>query len=216
MSAITWEPVQLARRADALPAQRGRVVRMRSQAEATELADLLARVAGGDQDAFASFYDATARVVFGIVLNVVRDRAQAEEVAQEVYVDAWKSAPRYDRKQGTATAWLNTIAHRKAVDRVRSAQRSTQRDQRHFEQTTAVQAQPDAADIVVSQDEGRRVRAALEHLPEAQRTAVELAYFSGFSHREVAERLGIPLGTAKTRIRDAMKRLRTQLGEASS
>ena len=112
--------------------------------------------------------------------------------------------------------WLNTIAHRKAVDRVRSAQRSTQRDQRHFEQTTAVHAQPDVSEIVVAHDEGRRVRDALEQLPEAQRTAVELAYFSGFSHREVAERLGIPLGTAKTRIRDAMKRLRTQLGEASS
>jgi len=220
MSAITWDTARSASRSirwpNALPAQHGRVVGMRSKAETTELADLLARVAGGDQDAFATFYDATSRVVFGIVLHVVRDRAQAEEVTQEVYVEAWKAAPRYDRLQGSPSAWLNTIAHRKAVDRVRSAHRSTQRDQRHFEQTTAVHTQPDVSEIVVAHDEGRRVRNALEHLPEVQRTAVELAYFSGFSHREVAEQLDIPLGTAKTRIRDAMKRLRTQLGEASS
>lgn len=190
---------------------------MPSTTDSAQLADLLVKVASGDQEAFAAFYDATSRVVFGIVLNVVRDRAQAEEVAQEVYVDAWKSAPRFDRRQGTPTAWLNTIAHRKAVDRVRSAERSTQRDQRHFEQTSAIKADPDVSDIVVAHDEGRRVRAALQQLPDAQRTAVELAYFSGFSHREVAERLEIPLGTAKTRIRDAMKRLRAQLGgEVSS
>jgi RNA polymerase sigma-70 factor (ECF subfamily) len=215
MSAITWEALRTTPRSDAIRAPRGRVVRMRSQAESTELAELLARVARGDQEAFATFYDATSRVVFGIVLNVVRDRAQAEEVAQEVYVEAWKSAPRFDRRQGTPSAWLNTIAHRKAVDRVRSVERSTQRDQRHYEQTSATTAQPDVSEIVVANDEGRRVRDALEQLPDAQRTAVELAYFSGFSHREVAERLGIPLGTAKTRIRDAMKRLRVQLGEVS-
>jgi RNA polymerase sigma-70 factor, ECF subfamily len=189
---------------------------MRPATDSLELADLLARVAGGDQEAFAAFYDATSRVVFGIVLNVVRDRAQAEEVTQEVYVDAWKSAPRFDRRQGTASAWLNTIAHRKAVDRVRSAERSVQRDQRHFEQTTVTTADPDVSEMVVARDEGRRVRDALRQLPDVQRVAVELAYFSGFSHREVAERLDIPLGTAKTRIRDAMKRLRNQLGEASS
>jgi RNA polymerase sigma-70 factor (ECF subfamily) len=189
---------------------------MRPASDSAELVDLLARVAGGDQDAFATFYDATSRVVFGIVLNVVRDRAQAEEVTQEVYVDAWKSAPRFDRRQGSPTAWLNTIAHRKAVDRVRSAQRSTDRDQRHYEQTSATTAEPDVSEVVVARDEGSRVRAALKQLPDSQRTAVELAYFSGLSHREVAEKLGIPLGTAKTRIRDAMKRLRGQLGEVSS
>jgi len=181
-----------------------------------ELGDLLARVARGDQDAFAAFYDATARSVFGIVLSVVRDRAQAEEVTQEVYLDAWRSAPRFDRAMGTPRAWLNTIAHRKAVDRVRSAQRSTDRDQRHFEQTEAVRSTPDVSEIVVATDEGRRVRDALATLPEPQRDAVRLAYFGGYSHSQVAERLQIPLGTAKTRIRDAMKRLRAQLGEVQS
>lgn len=189
---------------------------MRSKAASAELAELLARVAQGDQEAFASFYDATSRTVFGIVLSVLRDRAQSEEVTQEVYVDAWKSAPRFDRRQGSASAWLNTIAHRKAVDRVRSAERSTQRDQRHFEQTLAVEAQPDVSDLVVARDEGQRVRAAMSQLPEPQRTVLGLAYFEGRSHREVAEILGIPLGTAKTRIRDGMKRLRAQLEEVSS
>lgn len=188
---------------------------MRSQAQSAELAELLARVAGGDQDAFADFYDATSRTVFGIVLSVLRDRAQAEEVAQEVYVDAWKSATRFDIKQGSPGGWLNTIAHRKAVDRVRSAERSSKREQRHFENDVGSIAL-DTSDIVVARDEGRRVRDALETLPEGQRAAVRLAYFEGRSHREVAEFLELPLGTVKTRIRDAMKRLRRQLGEVSS
>jgi len=188
---------------------------MRSQAETAELAELLAQVASGDTDSFARFYDMTSRTVFGIVLSVLRDRAQAEEVTQEVYVEAWRSAPRFDANQGSPSGWLNTIAHRKAVDRVRSAVRSTQREQRHFEAGMTPSAE-DTSDIVVARDEGRRVRDALQTLPENQRAAVQLAYFEGRSHREVAEFLGVPLGTVKTRIRDAMKRLRSQLGEVTS
>lgn len=179
------------------------------------LVELMGRIAGGDQAAFADFYDTTSRTVYGIVLRVVRDRAQAEEVAQEVYVEAWTSAPRFDPELGSPTGWLNTIAHRKAVDRVRSSERSSAREQRHFDAEMRREA-IDTSDIVVAQDQGERVRAALEQLPEAQRTAVRLAYFEGRSYREVAEFLGLPLGTVKTRIRDAMKRLRNQLGEAAS
>lgn len=181
----------------------------------SELTDLMTRVAHGDQDAFATVYDATSRAVFGIVLRVLRDRAQAEEVAQEVYVEAWRHAARFDGQQGSASGWLNTIAHRKAVDRVRSAERSAARDQRHFEFESGA-PEPDVSDLVVARDDGRRVRAALQLLPEAQRTALELAYFEGRSQREVAEYLEVPLGTVKTRIRDAMKRLRTHLGEEST
>lgn len=194
--------------------RRGTVVRMKST-RAAELSELLSRVADGDQDAFARLYDLTARTVFGVVLAVIRDRAQAEEVTQEVFVDAWKFAPRFDVKQGSPTAWLNTIAHRRAVDRVRSAERSTKREQRHVE-FEGEHLGIDTSDIVVAHDEGRRVRQALRTLPEPQRTAVVLAYFEGRSHRDIAEHLHVPLGTVKTRIRDAMKRLRTQLGEASS
>ncbi len=194
---------------------RGRVGTMGSSGSPSELVDLLKRISSGDQPAFADFYDSTSRTVFGIVLSVVRDRAQAEEVTQEVYVEAWTSAPRFDPELGSAKGWLNTIAHRKAVDRVRSSQRSQERDQRHFEAGPA-QPEVDTSDIVVAYDQSERVRAALQQLPEAQRTAVHMAYFEGRSYREVAEFLGLPLGTVKTRIRDAMKRLRNQLGEAAS
>ncbi len=214
MTTLVWTPPWFALPSPAAFTVRGTVDTMRSQTQTAELVELLARVAGGDQTAFAGFYDATSRTVFGIVLSVLRDRAQAEEVTQEVYVDAWKSAPRFNPSQGSPSAWLNTIAHRKAVDRVRSSERSIQRDQRHFDSAVEPVA-TDTSDIVVAHDEGRRVRDALQKLPERQRTAVQLAYFEGRSHREVAEFLEVPLGTVKTRIRDAMKRLRTQLGEAS-
>lgn len=187
---------------------------MHSSTEGSSLPELLTRVSEGDQEAFAAFYDATARSIFGIVLSVLRDRAQAEEVTQEVYVEAWRLASRFDPRQGSPAAWLNTIAHRRAVDRVRSSERSVQRDQRHFEVGVDSLA-TDTSDLVVAADEGQRVRAALNRLPEAQRTAVRLAYFEGRSHREVAEFLEIPLGTVKTRIRDAMKRLRQHLEEVA-
>lgn len=172
----------------------------------------MARVAEGDQAAFATFYDATSRTVFGIVLRVLRDRAQAEEVAQEVFLEAWRTSARFDPRQGTPSAWINTIAHRRAVDRVRSVERSTQRDQRHAQGEFEVDA-PDVSDVVVARDEGGRVRRALALLPEAQRTALALAYYDGRTQREVAELLNVPLGTVKTRMRDALKKLRTHLDE---
>lgn len=171
----------------------------------------MSRVAEGDQGAFAQLYDATSRTVFGIVLRVVQNHAQAEEVTQEVYVEAWRAARRFDPALGTPSAWLNTIAHRKAVDRVRSVERRSVRENREAQSAGAQDAR-DTADLVVDADEGRRVRDALEQLTEAQRTALQLAYYEGRSYREVAEYLEVPLGTAKTRIRDALKRLRMQMG----
>ena len=172
----------------------------------------MARMAAGDQEGFTVFYDATSRSVFGIILRVLRDRAQAEEVTQEVFLEAWRNASRYDSTQGTPSAWVNTIAHRRAIDRVRSAERSAQRDQRHVEGERDMSS-PDTSDVVVARDEGDRVRAALDQLPEAQRTALSLAYFDGHTQREVAEMLNVPLGTVKTRMRDAMKKLRVHLAE---
>lgn len=195
--------------------RRGMVVSMRSTSRTAEVDRLLEQIARGDQEAFAAFYDLTAPAVFGIVLRVLRDRAQAEEVTQEVYVDAWRNATRFDSAFGAAAGWLNTIAHRKAVDRVRSVERSTARDQRHHE-LEPQRSDDEVSELVVARDESRRVHDALEQLPENQRTVVRLAYFEGRSQREVAEHLQIPLGTAKTRIRDALKRLRTHLGEAQT
>ena len=192
------------------------VVPMPTSASSThELPQLMAQVSAGDQQAFAQVYDLTSRNVFGIVLRVLRDHAQAEEVTQEIYLEAWQQAPRYDEKQGSVSAWLNTIAHRRAVDRVRSSERRTQRELRHVEQVPQ-QPQADPSVLAVANDEGQRVRAALELLSESQRTAVQLAYFEGKTQREVAEYLQVPLGTVKTRIRDAMQRLRKHLGEATS
>lgn len=191
---------------------RGKVGLMRPAIAAEELRRAMARMAAGDQEGFTVFYDATSRSVFGIILRVLRDRAQAEEVTQEVFLEAWRNASRYDSTQGTPSAWVNTIAHRRAIDRVRSAERSAQRDQRHVEGERDMSS-PDTSDVVVARDEGDRVRAALDQLPEAQRTALSLAYFDGHTQREVAEMLNVPLGTVKTRMRDAMKKLRVHLAE---
>ncbi|MGH3472774.1 MAG: sigma-70 family RNA polymerase sigma factor [Nocardioidaceae bacterium] len=184
---------------------------MRPRSEVGVAAALMLRVAEGDQEAFAQLYDQTSRTVFGIVLRVLRDQAQAEEVTQEVYVQAWRQARNYDSTLGSPATWLNTLAHRRAIDRVRSSQRARRRDQREFDLQVGLEHQADPAEVTVARDEGRRVRSALADLPDAQRTALSLAYFEGLTQRQVAESLQIPLGTAKTRIRDAMTRLRYAL-----
>lgn len=187
---------------------------MRPPTGADHLVGVMSRIATGDQAAFGQLYDATSGRVFGIVMSVVRDHAQAEEVTQEVYVEAWRSSQRFDPTLGTPAGWLNTIAHRKAVDRVRSAERRSARESRDARSDSA-NSSPDTAEIVVASDEGRRVRDALDGLSQAQRTALQLAYYEGRSYREVAEYLEQPLGTVKTRIREALKRMRVSLEETS-
>ncbi len=179
------------------------------------LAVLMQRSGRGDQGAFAELYDATAGLVHGIVLRVVRDPSQSEEVVQEVFVEIWRLAPRFDGTRGSVTSWFATIAHRRAVDRVRSEQSSRDRVER--EGVKAIDRDHDVvAEPVVDRDhtefERRRVRKALDRLTVMQREAVELAYFGGHTYREVAALLGEPEGTIKTRIRDGMIRLRDELG----
>ena len=182
---------------------------------AGDLAALLKLSGRGDEAAFAKLYDATAARAYGLAVRVVRDPSQAEEVAQEAFLEIWRTASRFDDSRGSAVSWILTLVHRKAVDRVRSVERAAARDQQHFEHETRA-PEPDVSDLVIARDDGRRVRDALQRLPEVQRTALELAYFDGRSQREVAEYLEVPLGTVKTRIRDAMKRLRTYLREEPS
>lgn len=165
------------------------------------------RVQGGDEGAFADLYAATSTMVFGMALRVLRNYAQAEEVSQDVYLEAWRTAIRFDEARGSATAWLTVMAHRRAVDCVRSEERSAKRD-RGFSDVLAEVTAPDPVDVVVRRHQALDVRRALDQLPPGQRDALVLAYFDGFSHREVAEILGVPLGTAKTRIRAAVMRLR--------
>lgn len=175
------------------------------------LADLLRRSARGDEAAFASVYDETSARVFGLVLRVVRDRAQAEEVTQEVYLEVWRTASRFDPSKGSALSWLMTMAHRRSVDRVRSAE-SVSRNDTSYHRAGHVPDHDSTAEAAETSLEAARVRQAMATLTDAQRQALELAYFGGYTHTEVATMLDLPVGTAKTRIRDGLIRLRDTMG----
>ncbi|MET3960634.1 RNA polymerase sigma-70 factor (ECF subfamily) [Marmoricola sp. OAE513] len=175
------------------------------------LAEYLRRSARGDEQAFAALYDATSARVHGLVLRVVRDPAQSEEVTQEVFLQVWRTAARYDESKGSALAWLMTLAHRRAVDRVRAAEAVSRQDT-SFHQNTQVVPHDSTAEAAEASMESRRVRSALAELTTVQREAIELAYFGGYTHTEVATMLDLPVGTAKTRIRDGLIRLRDAMG----
>ena len=172
---------------------------------------LLTRVARGDQAAFESVYDTLAGPIYGLINRVVRDPAQSEEVCQEVFLEMWRTASRFDPAKGTAVTWAMTMAHRRAVDRVRSERAAAEREAR-----AASAAPPPAADEVAetveSSLEAERVRHCLDGLTGAQRESITLAYYSGLSYPQVASALGLALGTVKTRIRDGLRRLRDCLG----
>ncbi|MEA5457325.1 ECF RNA polymerase sigma factor SigK [Sinomonas sp. JGH33] len=178
---------------------------------APEIDVLMARVAQGDQEAFGSLYDALAPLVHGLVLRVVRDPAQSEEVTQEVFLEVWQQARRFDADRGRARAWITVMAHRRAVDRVRAAQASADRDLREGIKDFR-ESYDDVEHRVEVALESERVHKALESLTEVQREAIRLAYYGGYTYGEVADALGLPLGTVKTRIRDGMIRLRDVLG----
>ena len=175
------------------------------------IAELLQRVADGDETAFGGLYDALSARVFGVILRVLVDRAQSEEVLQEVFLEVWQSASRFAPNRGQGRSWVLTIAHRRAVDRVRSSQASTDRDVRAGFRDLDV-PHDGVADQVELRIEGERVAAALSALPDAQREALTLAYYGGYSQSEIAVLVGAPLGTIKTRMRDGLSRLRTEMG----
>ncbi|GAB3898638.1 ECF RNA polymerase sigma factor SigK [Kibdelosporangium lantanae] len=175
------------------------------------LEDLMPRVARGDEAAFEQFYRNLAGPVFGLVQRVLRDPAQAEEVTQEVFVELWRTAARYEAGRGSVRAWALTIAHRRSVDRVRQAQASTDREAKVAHQSTT----PDfdhVTDTVMGNLEREQVRRCVNGLTELQRESVILAYYHGHTYQEVAQLLNCPLGTVKTRMRDGLIRLRDCMG----
>jgi RNA polymerase sigma-70 factor, ECF subfamily len=177
-------------------------------------ADLAARlhlVARGDADAFDAVYDQVAPSVLGVVRRVVRDLAQSEEVTQDVLLEVWRNAASFDPERGSAIAWVMTLAHRRAVDRVRSVQKESERERR----TAAADVPYDeVVEAVESSLEHERVRRCLGSLTALQRESVTLAYYGGYTYGQVASLLGVPSGTIKTRMRDALIRLRDCLGVA--
>ncbi|MET9608473.1 ECF RNA polymerase sigma factor SigK [Streptomyces sp. NPDC006512] len=189
----------------------------RSPTEAARAGDealpvLLARVAEGDEAAFVAVYDAVCGRVLGVTLAVLRDRAQAEEVTQEVFVEVWRTAGRYRSDRGGVRTWVLTIAHRRAVDRVRSAQASADRERRAGRLEAALPEFDQVSETALEHDERERVRRCLGSLTALQRQSVTLAYYRGLTYREVSEELSLPLGTVKTRLRDGLLRLRDCLG----
>jgi RNA polymerase sigma-70 factor, ECF subfamily len=175
------------------------------------LEEMLGRTARGDQAAFGAVYDAMKSPVFGAVLRVVRDPAQSEEVTQEVFIDVWRHAARFDPEVGAARTWIMTMAHRRAVDRVRRAAAASEREHRAATRATTREFD-DVVESVERSLEAERLRRCLDDLTELQRESVTLAYYSGYTYPEVAQLLNSPLGTIKTRMRDGLVRLRDCLG----
>jgi RNA polymerase sigma-70 factor (ECF subfamily) len=176
-------------------------------------ASLLEAAAAGDRRAFGELYDRMLPRVLGLAMRVLRDSAQAEEVAQEVFLEVWQLASRFDAEKGSAVGWILRKSHGRAVDRVRSSEARNARDIkmgiRELAESTA-----DIAEVVELRIESERVNQAMGKLPEVQREAVALAHLGGYSHSEVSEILSIPIGTVKTRIRAGISRLREELAVA--
>jgi RNA polymerase sigma-70 factor, ECF subfamily len=174
-----------------------------------DLNDLLIHVARGDQDAFEQLYDRLAGPAYGVIRRVLRDPSQSEEVTQEVLLEVWRTAARFDPAMGGAATWVMTIAHRRAIDRVRSSAAAAEREQKV---APVNPLRDEVADAVEASLDRERVRRCLDGLTEVQRESITLAYYGGYSYRQVAELLSVTLGAIKTRIRDGLIRMRDCLG----
>ncbi|MDY7102447.1 MAG: ECF RNA polymerase sigma factor SigK [Actinomycetota bacterium] len=176
-------------------------------AGAPDLDDLLVRAGRGERAAFPDIYDALSGTVYGLTRRIVRDPELAEDVTQDAFVEIWRLAPRFDPERGSARSWMLTIAHRRAVDRVRREQAHRDRHER-AESSHAPPSHDETSESVVLADEHHDIASGLDQLTDLQRQAITLAFYEGRTHKEIAQLLDIPLGTTKTRIRDGLIRLR--------
>ncbi len=181
--------------------------RRRDEASDVDERELLARVAAGDQTALGALFDRLGARIYGVIHRILRDPAQAEEVTQEVMLEVWTNADRFDVDRGSPRTWVVTMARRRAIDRVRSEQASRDRTRRMGIRDQG-RAFDQVSEQVILDEEHAEVAAALGALTDLQRRAIELAYFEGHTYREVAQLLDTPLGTIKTRMRDGLLRLR--------
>jgi RNA polymerase sigma-70 factor (ECF subfamily) len=183
-----------------------------ARSEEPDWREYIRRVAAGDREALSELYDQTSPLVYGLALRILRNRADAEEITLDVFTQVWRSAGAYDGRRGSVTAWLATLTRSRAIDRLRA--RANWDWQSDFEQAERSRAQPPAREAGWLAQQRLLVESALAELPGEQRRLIELAYFAGFSHTELASRTGLPLGTVKTRIRLAMMKLRELLAPA--
>jgi len=190
-------------RPDGAPGGRG--------AEAAHLVDLMSACSRGHEEAFSELYDLTSSRIYGIVLRVLRSADHAAEVTQEVYVEVWRQAARYAPEKGSVLAWMTTMAHRRAVDRVRAVTSEVVRDER-YAATESDRGVDHVWEGVEQTLDVERVRKGMASLTAIQREALTLAYFGGYTQSQVASLLKLPLGTVKTRIRDGLIGLRDALG----
>jgi RNA polymerase sigma-70 factor (ECF subfamily) len=188
-------------------AQADEIIELQAETSSGEPAflDYVSRIVRGEHDALGFLYDETNRLVYGFAFRILRDPADAEEVTLDVYTQIWRNASSFDQGRGSVLAWLMMLTRSRAIDRLRS---SSARN-RHEQPIDSYEKSAGLSHPAFGLE--RAVRIALNSLPPEQREAIELAYFSGYSHSELAERLGQPLGTIKTRIRLGMMRMRSLL-----
>ena len=187
--------------------------RSAARPEEERLADraALGRMARGDESGLAELYDRHARLVFSLALRILQNRADAEDVVQEVFAQVWTQARRYEGERGSVAAWMLMMARSRAIDRLRARRARPEAGGQTGDTQNMADLSPTQDVLLLSNEEVGKLRQALDALPAAQRTALELAYYEGLTHAEIAERLSEPLGTIKTRIRQAVIKLRESL-----
>lgn len=184
-----------------------------SRSENSRLAGLLEQIAGGNQEAFAELYDLTKGLVFGLVCRILGDQGLAEEVLMDVYMQIWQQAKNYNPERGVAISWVVMLARCRAIDRKRSA-RYLKYEQGDLESVFDLEVEAENPEQVSLFSEKRRqVRTVLAGLSKEQREVIEIAYFGGYTQTEIADRLGIPLGTVKTRMRTGLMKMKESLIE---